>query len=78
MNREKIIENTVAKLKVLPEYQIILACEFTDFLYQKYEEYILNKVVQELTNKSKSFEFLAKDDNLYTVNDIKGKYNARG
>jgi len=76
MNREKLLDDTIAKLKMLPEDKVILAHDFTEFLYHKYEEYILREGVENLAVESESFKFLKKDEDIYTVNDIKEKYNA--
>jgi len=76
MNREKLLNDAIAKLKMLPEDKVILAHDFTEFLYHKYEEYILREGVQNLVVESESFKFLKNDEDIYTVNDIKGKYNA--
>ncbi len=76
MNREKLLDDTIAKLKMLSEDKVILAHDFTEFLYQKYEEYILQEGVKNLAVESESFKFLKKEEDIYTVNDIKEKYNA--
>ncbi|MBI3599252.1 MAG: hypothetical protein HY097_01225, partial [Nitrospinae bacterium] len=48
--------------------------DFTEYLYQKYEEYIFNRGIRKLASESKSFEFLKEEEDLYTVNDLKEKY----
>jgi hypothetical protein len=43
-------------------------------LYQKYEDYILNKGIQKLISQSRSFEFLKEEEDLYTLEDLKERY----
>jgi len=45
--------------------------------YLKHEEHILKKGIQKLEAESESFKFLEKGEELYTVNDIKEKYNEK-
>jgi len=78
MNREELLKDTISKLEKLPEDKIVLAHEFTEFLYKKHEEYILSEGTRKLSAESKSFDFLKNDENIYTINDIKEKYNEKG
>jgi len=78
MNREELLKDTISKLEKLPEDKIVLAHEFTEFLYKKYEEYILSEGTRKLSAESKSFDFLKNDENIYTINDIKEKCNEKG
>jgi hypothetical protein len=76
MSREELLKNTVKYLKKLPNEKVNEVHDFAEFLYLKHEEYILQKGIQQLESESKSFDFLRKEEELYTVNDIKEKYNA--
>lgn len=76
MSREELLENTVKYLKTLSDEKVIEVHDFVEFLYLKHEEFILQKGIQELESESKSFLFLENEEELYTVNDIKEKYNA--
>jgi|GEM_PF-2011382 hypothetical protein len=44
-------------------------------IQEKHEESILQKGIQQLTSKSKSYQFLENEDDLYPVSDIKEKYS---
>jgi hypothetical protein len=44
------------------------------FYKKKYEEEILQSGLTELASSSKSYNFLAKEEDLYTVEDLKIKY----
>lgn len=74
MTKEVLINRTVDYLKNLPDEKVAEVADFTEYLYQKYEEYILNRGIRKLVSESKSFEFLKEEEDLYTVNDLKEKY----
>ncbi|MBK7444721.1 MAG: hypothetical protein IPJ45_01635 [Ignavibacteria bacterium] len=71
MNRETLIKNTVNKINKLPDSEIIEVSDFTDFLICKIEDQILTKGIEEVISKSKSFDFLNEEEDLYTVKDLK-------
>ncbi len=74
MNRETLIKNTVNKINKLPDSEIIEVSDFTDFLICKIEDQILTKGIEEVISKSKSFDFLNEEKDLYTVKDLKERY----
>jgi hypothetical protein len=74
MTKELLIDKTVDYLKNLPDEKVVEVAEFTEYLYQKYEDYILNKGIQKLISESKSFEFLKEEEDLYTIEDLKERY----
>ena len=74
MNRETLIKNTVNKINKLPDSEIIEVSDFTDILICKIEDQILTKGIEEVISKSKSFDFLNEEEDLYTVKDLKERY----
>jgi hypothetical protein len=58
----------------MPENKIEEVLHFVEFLNSKYEESILQLGIEELTSKSGSFEYLEKEEDIYTVNDLKERY----
>ena len=78
MSRKELLENTIKYLKELPNEKISEVHDFLEYLYQKHEEYILKTGIQKLETESGSFQFLKNEEELYTVNDIKEKYNEKG
>lgn len=74
MTKELLIDKTVDYLKNLPDDKVSEVADFTEYLYQKHEAYILNKGIQKLISESKSFEFLKEEDDLYTLDDLKERY----
>ena len=74
MEKEKIIERTIRRLKLLPENKIREIDDFVDYLVKKYnEEAILQKGIEKIVEESKSFEFLNDEEDLYSVEDLKEK-----
>ena len=74
MIKELLIDKTVDYLKNLPDEKVAEVADFTEYLYQKHEKYILNKGIQKLICTSKSFEFLKEEEDLYTLDDLKVEY----
>lgn len=74
MTKGHLIDKTIDYLKNLPDDKVIEVADFTEYLYQKLEECVPNKGIQELISKSKSFEFLNDEEDLYTLDDLKERY----
>jgi len=74
MTKELLIGRTIDYLKNLPDNKVVEVADFTEYLYQKHEEYFLNKGMQKLLSQSKSFEFLKEEEDLYTLDDLKERY----
>ena len=72
--KEILIHKTFDYLNRLPQDKVIEVAEFVEFLYQKHEEYILKKGIQEIVTDSRSFEFLKEEEELYTLDDLKVRF----
>ena len=77
MNRQILIDDTFNKIKQLPEIKIREINDFADFLLSKIDDKIIQEGIQKLTSDSKAFEFLNDEDELYTLNNLKEKYNEK-
>ncbi len=77
MNRQVLIDTTVNKIRQLPDSKIKEINDFADFLLSKIDDKIILEGIQKLTSDSKAFEFLKDEDDLYTVNDLKERYNEK-
>ena len=77
MNRQVLIETTVNKIRQLPDAKIIEINDFADFLLSKIDDKIIQEGIQKMTSDSKAFEFLKDEDDLYTLNDLKERYNEK-
>lgn len=75
MTRQAIIDKTIQMINQLPDDKAIEIVDFAEFIIKKYEDQLLVNAIQQLNSESKSFGFLNEDEDLYTVSDIKEKYN---
>jgi len=74
MNRRILIKETIDKIHQLPDVKIQEISDFAEFLLSKIDDEILLKGIQKLASDSKSYEYLNKEEDLYSVNDLKEKY----
>jgi len=77
MDRQVLIDNTLNKIRQLPDARIKEINDFADFLLSKIDDKIIQEGIQKLTSESKAFEFLKDEDDLYTLNDLKERYNEK-
>ncbi len=75
MTRKAIIERTLKAINQLPEEKAEEISDFAEFVMKQYEEQQLSKGIQRLTASSQTFEFLNDEEDLYTEEDLKEKYN---
>ncbi|MCF8357125.1 MAG: DUF2281 domain-containing protein [Prolixibacteraceae bacterium] len=68
------IEDTFQKLNKLPDTKIQELNDFAEFLLNKIEDKIIVDGISEMASKSKVFEFLKDEADLYSVNDVIEKY----
>jgi len=74
MTKISIIKRTVEALEKLPEDRVAEIADFAEFLLKKYEEQILTKGIEKLVSESESFAFLEEEEDLYTLEDLKERY----
>ena len=77
MDRQVLIDSTVNKIRQLPDAKIKEINDFADFLLSKIDDKIIQEGIQKLTSDSIAFEFLKDEDDLYTLNDLKEKYDEK-
>jgi hypothetical protein len=70
MNREQLIEETIHKVTKLPDEKIQEINHFAELLLSKIEDKIFAEGIAEMASKSKVYEFLNDEEDLYTVNDV--------
>lgn len=75
MTRQAIIERTLKAINQLPEEKAEEILDFAEFMMKQYEEQQLTKGIQKMTSSSQTFDFLKDEEDLYTENDLKEKYN---
>lgn len=74
MTREAIINKTLKVLTALPAEKAEEIADFADYVFKKHEDDLLQKGIEKLVAQSDAFNFLAEEEDIYTVKDIKEKY----
>jgi len=77
MSKQEMIEKTLETLNKLPETKVAEVSDFADFMLRKTEDTELLQGIAQLTAQSKSYEFLEKEEDIYTLEDIKEPYNEK-
>lgn len=75
MTREAIIERTIKAINQLPEDKAEEISDFAEFMMKQHEERQLANDIQRLTANSQAFDFLSNEEDLYTEEDLKEKYD---
>ena len=74
MTRQVLIDSTINKIRQLSDMRIKEVNDFADFLLSKIDDKIILEGNQKMIIDSKSFAFLQDEEDLYTVEDLKEKY----
>lgn len=74
MTRQILIESTINKIAQLPDIRIKEVNDFADFLLSKIDDKIILEGNQKMITDSKTFAFLQDEEDLYTVEDLKERY----
>ena len=75
MTKQAIIEKTLKVINQLPENKAEEISDFAAFVMKRFEESRLTEAIQKMTSSNKSFQFLEKDEDLYSADDLKVKFN---
>lgn len=74
MSRTALIDNTLEKIKKLPDFKIREVNDFADFLFSKIDDNTIRDGVYKLASESSAFHFLNEEPELYGVEDLKERY----
>jgi hypothetical protein len=77
MNRQQLIEETFQQVNKLPDDKIQEINHFAEFLLSKIDDIILAGGIAEMASKSKAFDLLNEEEDLYTVNDATENYQTK-
>ena len=75
MTKQIIIERTLKIISQLPEDKALEISDFADFIFKRFEEQELTKGIQKLVSESQTFDFLKKEEEIYSLADLKEVYN---
>lgn len=70
-----MIEQTIKAMAQLPEHKAEEISDFAGFVSKRYEEHLLTQEIQKPAVDSQTFDFLASEEDLYSVADLKEVYN---
>lgn len=73
MKREALINRIVKTLSKLPNEKVKEVSDFTEYIFKKYDEEIMQKGIEKLVSNSNTFQFLKDEEDLYSVKDIVSK-----
>ncbi|MEB2775551.1 hypothetical protein SYJ56_09535 [Algoriphagus sp. D3-2-R+10] len=74
MSKQELISKTVNILEQLPEDKIKEITEFADFILKRLDDKMLQDGINQLVEKGKPYDFLEKEEEIYTVEDLKERY----
>jgi hypothetical protein len=74
MPKETLINKTLKTLSRLPQHKVRDVSDFADYLLKKYEEDIIQRGIEKLVSKSATYDLLKDEEDLYSVEDLKEKY----
>ena len=74
MSKDKLIKKTIETLSRLPQEKILEVNDFADYILEKYDREILQKGIEGIVSKSEAFDFLAEEEELYSIEDLKEKF----
>lgn len=77
MSKKELIEKTIAALQKLPADKIAEVSDFADFILQRNEDKLITEGIAQLSGQLKSYNFLAEEEDIYTLNDVKAPYNVK-
>jgi hypothetical protein len=75
MTRQVIIERIIKAINQLPTDKAEEISDFAEFMMKQYEEQQLTKGIQQLFANSQAFDFLNNEEDLYTEDELKEKFN---
>lgn len=76
MSKKELIEKTIAALEKLPADKVEEVSDFADFILQRNDDKQIIEGIVELSKQSKSYNFFNKEEDIYTLNDVKTPYNS--
>jgi hypothetical protein len=77
MDRQIIIDKTMEKISLLPNWRLKEVEDYVDFLLKKNEDQELLSDIKNNLSDGKSFDFLNDEDELYNDSDLIQKFNEK-
>ena len=77
MDRQIIIDKTIKKISLLPNWRLKEVEDYVDFLLKKHEDQELLSDIKNNLSDGKSFDFLNDEEELYNDSDLIQKFNEK-
>ena len=74
MTRGTLIKKTIDNLTKLPDQKLKEVSDFAEFLLNRIENQLMTEGHQKLVSDSNTFKFLEREEDLYSVADLKERY----
>lgn len=74
MSRHQLVDQALRTINQLPEEKISEVIDFASFVLKRYEESQLQQGIERLVETSETFAFLHDEEDLYTLDDLKERY----
>ncbi len=74
MERDILINKTINNISLLPDWRLKEVSDYIDFLLKSYNDKKLTNEIMKLTSKSKSFDFLNNEEDIYDESDLIEKF----
>jgi hypothetical protein len=74
MEREVLVRKTFHNIEQLPTTRIREVNDFVEFMLQKVDDALITEGLQRLSSSSRVYDFLKEEPEIYSVSDLKVKY----
>ncbi len=74
MKKQKLIEHTLNTIHLLPLNEVKETADYANFLLKRHDEKMLRNGIQQMIVTSKSFEFVIREEENYSLADLKEVY----
>jgi hypothetical protein len=74
MNREILINKTINSISLLPDWRLKEISDYVDFLLKTHNDKKITEGIMKLASKSKSFDFLNDEEDIYDESDLIEKF----
>lgn len=78
MTNAQLVNKTILNIQKLPLNKVQEVNDFVEFLLNKIDDQIITEGIKSLVQDSKTFQFLENEPNLYSVNDLKIRFDEKG
>lgn len=78
MTNAQLVNKTILNIQKLPLNKVQEVNDFVEFLLNKIDDQIITEGIKSMVQDSKTFQFLEDEPDLYSVNDLKIRFDEKG